>query len=82
MRTGSAQPFIPNSSLASLRVVRPPDHVLDAFCSLARPVRVRQQATVNESRNLAALRDAPLPRLISGEIRVKDAERFLKERGL
>ena len=28
------------------------------------------------------LRDALLPKLISGEIRVKDAERFLKERGL
>jgi len=28
------------------------------------------------------LRDALLPKLISGELRVKDAERFLKERGL
>jgi len=31
---------------------------------------------------LAALRDALLPKLISGEIRVKDAERFLMEREL
>jgi len=30
----------------------------------------------------AALRDALLPKLNSGEIRVKDAERFLKEREL
>jgi len=30
----------------------------------------------------AALRDALLPKLIRGEIRVKEAERFLKERGL
>ena len=29
-----------------------------------------------------ALRDALLPKLIRGEIRVKDAERFLKEREL
>ena len=28
------------------------------------------------------LRDALLPKLISGELWVKDAERFLKERGL
>jgi len=28
------------------------------------------------------LRDALLPKLILGEIRVKDGERFLKERGL
>jgi type I restriction enzyme S subunit len=30
----------------------------------------------------AALRDALLPRLIRGEIRMKDAERVWKERGL
>ena len=35
-----------------------------------------------ESRTLAGLRDALLPKLIRGEMRVKDAERFLKERGL
>ena len=37
---------------------------------------------ITESRTLAALRDALLPKLISGELRVKDTERFLKERGL
>ena len=30
----------------------------------------------------AAIRNALLPKLISDEIRVKDAEEFLKERGL
>jgi hypothetical protein len=30
----------------------------------------------------AALREALLPKLISGEMRVKEAERFLKRRGL
>jgi len=30
----------------------------------------------------ATLRDTLLPKLIRGEIRVKDAERFLMERGL
>jgi len=30
----------------------------------------------------ASLRDALLPKLISGALRVKDAERFLKEREL
>jgi type I restriction enzyme S subunit len=31
---------------------------------------------VAQSRTLAAIRDALLPKLISGEIRVKDAEKF------
>jgi type I restriction enzyme S subunit len=32
----------------------------------------------NESSTLAALRDTLLPELISGELRVRDAERFLE----
>jgi type I restriction enzyme S subunit len=40
------------------------------------------EVTDHESRTLAALRDALLPKLISGELRVKDAEKFLKGRGL
>ena len=82
MRTGSAQPFIPNSSLAALRLALAPDKVMNEFCLVVRAVRLKEQATQRDSRTLAALRDALLPKLIRGEIRVKDAERFLKERGL
>lgn len=37
------------------------------------------QPEARESRTLAALRDALLPTLISGELRVKDAARFVRE---
>jgi type I restriction enzyme S subunit len=37
---------------------------------------------LRETKALAALRDALLPKLIRGEIRVKDAKRFLEERGI
>jgi predicted nucleotidyltransferase len=37
----------------------------------------RVNATEEESRTLAALRDALLPKLISSELRVRDAERFM-----
>ncbi|MGQ9762263.1 MAG: hypothetical protein ACUVQH_10175, partial [Thermogutta sp.] len=48
-----------------------------------RPYRKRTMAHLTESDiESAALRDALLPKLISGEIRVKDAEKFLEERGL
>jgi len=35
-----------------------------------------------ESRSLAQLRDTLLPKLISGELRIPDAEAFLKAPGL
>ncbi|MBT9281104.1 MAG: restriction endonuclease subunit S [Hydrogenibacillus schlegelii] len=82
MQTGSAQPFIPNSSLAALRHVRAHDKIMDEFCRIVRTMRLKEQALHHESRTLAALRDALLPKLISGELRIKDAEQFLKERGL
>ncbi len=72
MRTGSAQPFIPNSALAGLRVVRPSDAVLDAFCSAVKVLRLKQSTSTQESRTLAAVRDALLPKLLSGEIRIKN----------
>jgi type I restriction enzyme S subunit len=39
---------------------------------------VRASGAVRESRTLAALRDALLPKLISGELRVKDVEKSIE----
>jgi type I restriction enzyme S subunit len=52
--------------------------VVRAFEALLEPVDSRIEMLARETETLAALRDALLPKLISGEIRVKDAERFLK----
>lgn len=81
MRTGSAQPFIPNNALAAAQTLRPPDDILDAFCSIVHPLRIKQTALEQESHTLAALRDTLLPKLISGEIRVKDSERVIQSPG-
>jgi len=62
--------------------VLPPRTVLVAFDSAVQALFQRTYESERESRTLAALRDALLPKLIRGEIRVKDAERFLMERGL
>jgi type I restriction enzyme S subunit len=62
--------------------ILPPRTVLVAFDSAVQPLFQRTYESERESRTLAALRDALLPKLIRGEIRVKEVERFLKERGL
>ena len=43
-------------------------------------ILARQALCIEESKTLSAIRDTLLPKLISGELRVKDAERFI-ERG-
>jgi type I restriction enzyme S subunit len=67
------------SAILGLRVVLPPAQVLKQFDKAAGPLLARTLECRRESRALAALRDALLPKLISGEIRVKDAERFTVE---
>ncbi|GBD27862.1 hypothetical protein HRbin30_03219 [bacterium HR30] len=76
-RTGTAFPnFDVHGALASLIVVVPPEPIADAFAAMFE-LSQRLDLMV-QSRTLAALRDALLPKLISGELRVKDAERFLE----
>jgi type I restriction enzyme S subunit len=71
MRTGSAQPFIPNSSLASARVLRPSPSIAEAFCQIVDPLRRQQANNEKQSGTLATLRDTLLPKLLSGEINIK-----------
>lgn len=82
LNRGSTQPLLTQTDLKSQPLVIPPNDVLGEFHRKADTLYAKMDATSNESRTLTALRDALLPKLIRGEIRVKDAERFLKERGL
>jgi type I restriction enzyme S subunit len=77
--TGTKMPRTSWNEMARYPVVLPPDNVSAAFTSHSGPMVDRIIASIHESRTLAALRDALLPKLISGEIRVKDAERFAPE---
>jgi type I restriction enzyme S subunit len=63
-------------SILGVRVVRPWAGAIDAFEAAVGPWAERTAECRRESRTLAALRDALLPKLISGELRVKDAERL------
>ncbi len=82
LNSNSAQPGINQQGVRSLPFLKPPDRVVEAFDGMAKPLTDRLFAACLESRTLAAMRDALLPKLIRGGIRVRDAERFLKERGL
>ncbi|SEH13669.1 restriction endonuclease subunit S [Thermoleophilum album] len=78
LNSNSAQPGINQQGVRSLPCLIPPDPVLDAFDRLLMPLTDRLFSACLESRTLAALRDTLLPKLISGELLVKDAERFLE----
>jgi type I restriction enzyme, S subunit len=64
----------PTTSLKSLNVVVPSRPILLAFDNLLAPLVEREGANISEIRTLAATRDLLLPKVMSGELRVKDAE--------
>jgi len=66
----------------SLTTVRPADHLLDLFTNQISPLLRRSLVIREENQILAQCRDALLPKLISGELRVPDAERMLEEVGI
>jgi type I restriction enzyme S subunit len=61
----------------AISCVRPPRAVIAEFETMLAPLDSRIDVTERESRTLAGLRDALLPKLISGELRVRDAEKFI-----
>jgi len=65
-------------SVFNLAVVVPPSSIVAAFDRSADSLLARTLESRRDSRTLAALREALLPKLISGELRVEDAEQFIE----
>jgi type I restriction enzyme S subunit len=76
---GTTVNMLPIDGLRSPLIVVPPARAISAFGGIAETARMRHEEIIEESRTLAALRDALLPKLISGELRAKQAERFTAE---
>lgn len=69
--TGSRQRTIPSETLL-FTVVVPPDDIIEGFCDKVAPVYAHFEQNHLESRRLRQIRDALLPRLMSGELSVAD----------
>jgi type I restriction enzyme S subunit len=65
--------------LKELLISFPSDVVLSDYNQKAKPIMDLIYSNQIENQTLTALRDTLLPKLISGEVRVKDAEQMLNE---
>jgi len=70
---------ISKSNFRPIEVITPSFKVLEAFNQKAESVHQKIVNNLTQSRTLATIRDTLLPKLMSGEIRVKEAERMIKE---
>ena len=75
--TGTKMPRTSWRSMSRYEACRPAEPTVEAFQRVAGPMLERIVASIHESRTLGALRDALLPKLVSGEMPVRNAERLV-----
>lgn len=76
---GSVFETITRNTLAGVEVEVPPAKAAVEFEVLVAPYMKRILVNLKENETLAALRDTLLPKLLSGEIRIKQAEKMVGE---
>src|ERR1035438_9138201 len=65
-------------NIPRLRFVRPSNQVLRRFEDSCRPLRAKMELCCESTRTFTELRDTLLPRLISGQLRVPEAEKLVE----
>ncbi len=78
----SAQPGLNQTEVIESTFTRPREMLVTAFNTAIQSLLERQFLLGKENKVLSELRDTLLPKLISGELRIPDAEKFLEEAGL
>jgi type I restriction enzyme S subunit len=71
---GTTVNMLPSDAFDLPKITVPSPGPISAFSELVNPIAKRQDAAVVENQTLAALRDLLLPKLMSGELRLRDAE--------
>lgn len=79
--TGTVFGAINKKQFETLPTVDPGPAVIQAFEEIVSALDSRIESNERESRTLAHTRDLLLPRLMSGEIRIRDTERLVEEAG-
>ncbi|WP_295880572.1 restriction endonuclease subunit S [uncultured Thiohalocapsa sp.] len=76
---GTTVNMLPADAFALPEITVPNKEIVRAFDGLAEPLLSRQEDSFCESQTLAQTRDLLLPKLMSGEIRLRDAERMVED---
>jgi len=74
--TGAVQPKLNQGNLCRIPFLMPDKEVCDAFGDTVESLYDLLRANTEQSRTLTTIRDALLPKIISGEIRVRDATKL------
>lgn len=74
---GGAYPAVRPEVVSATTIILPSESILLKFSQMAAPLLEKYEKNNRESEALAEQRDALLPKLLSGELRLKDVENQL-----
>ena len=77
--SGSARDFFKKGDFRSHKLVIPPETILESFRSITDPLLTKKSKNIEETKLITNLRDILLPKLISGELQIPDAENLIEE---
>ena len=77
--TGAVQAKLSQSNMWRIMFMMPSQDVSEAFGSMIEPLYARLRQNYEQAQTLANLRDTLLPRLISGKLRLPEAENTIAE---
>ena len=80
--SGTTFAEISKAAFRPIQCVLPPAPLIEAITQTIQPLYDRVVESMRESSSLSSMRDTLLPKLISGELRVSDAEALVAEAGL
>ena len=72
----------PTTNLKQIQLTIPNDYLLDVFSNYTKNIFLKIRNLTEMNIVLSDLRDVLLPKLISGELRIKDAEKYIEEAGI
>ena len=72
MNSGSAVPSMTVDILNKIQIITPPINIIQKFECIMKPIFTKMDLCSYENQKLSQLRDTLLPRLMSGELEIKD----------
>ncbi len=79
---GSVFNTITRDTFKTIRIACPTTNITTSYEEIVHPVMELVLAILHDNATLTSLRETLLPKLISGELRISDAEKFVEEAGV
>jgi len=76
---GTTVLHLSKNALPEYEFILPPSPIIEKYSELVEPIFKQIDLNENQSNLLFKIRDTLLPKLVSGEIRVKETDKFVEE---